>query len=170
MKRLLLVRHAKSSWNNPDQRDIDRPLNHRGERDAPEMGRRLAKAGLQADELISSPAVRAMMTARRIAESLGMGEGQIRQVKEMYEAGLGELFGVLQGVDDTHESVILIGHNPGLTVLNYCLSGYPINNIPTCGMVHVELAVGSWSEVEEGGATFLFYDYPKNHTGSPITE
>ena len=169
MKRLLLVRHAKSSWNNPDQRDLDRPLNQRGEYDAPEMAQRLANSGLQADQLVSSPAVRAMMTARYLIESLGMGENQIRQAKEIYEAGLGDLLGVLQGFDDSHDSVILVGHNPGLTVLNYCLSGYPINNLPTCGMVHVELAVTSWSEVEEGRATFLFYDYPKNHSGAPIT-
>ena len=170
MKQLLIVRHAKSSWKNPNLPDFDRPLNDRGERDAPVMAKRLAAADIRPEVIISSPAMRAVTTARCLADALGMAGENVCTDEDIYEAGLTSLLAVVQGLPDEYESAILVGHNPGLTVLNYCLSGYPINNIPTCGMVHLQFPIDSWAEVAEGRATFLFYDFPKNDSGAPIRQ
>ena len=98
MKKLVLIRHAKSSWKNPGLRDFDRPLNKRGKADAPEMGRRLALRSLMPDRLLSSPAKRAIRTAEIIAGAIGFPAGRISRMDRLYGAGVAELIGILQGL------------------------------------------------------------------------
>jgi phosphohistidine phosphatase len=166
MKILTLVRHAKSSWKNPDLADHERPLNKRGERDAPEMGRRLAAQGQCPDLIVTSPAVRAKVTAETIAEAVGYRVGDIVEDERIYEANAGKLLDVIRELDDSHRHVMLFGHNPGFTHLVNRLAEDAVDNVPTCGVVQLEHEGGSWSEVGRLGSMTMDFDYPKNQAGA----
>jgi phosphohistidine phosphatase len=162
MKRLTLVRHAKSSWSHPEIDDVARPLNKRGEKDAPLMGRRLAQRQMTPDCIISSPAKRAISTATILAKEIAFPIKEIVTYKDIYAANVAELIQVLQQIDDACNSVMLCGHNPGLTELSQCLTNYQIDKIPTCGIFCIDFAIDSWKELSQGMGTFVFFDYPKN--------
>ncbi|MGD9947805.1 MAG: histidine phosphatase family protein [Desulfobulbus sp.] len=164
MKRLLICRHAKSSWTDPNLRDFDRPLNKRGKSDAPEMGRRLAAHGVQPDLICASPAVRAMETARHYAKQLGYPFARIRFNPGQYEAGVALLLSLLQEVHQEVDTLMMVGHNPESTMLANFLSGLMIENIPTSGVVALEFAVQTWQEIVPGSGTLLFFDYPKKQS------
>lgn len=110
MKTLVLVRHAKSSWKDPGLADRDRPLNPRGRRDAPEMGRRLAARGTP-DRIVTSPALRAATTAAVIAEAVGYPEREIVEDERLYGAGSEEILEVIRGIEDRFERVFLLGQH-----------------------------------------------------------
>lgn len=161
-KRLTLVRHAKSSWSNPDLIDFERPLNKRGQRDAPLMGRYLAGKDLHFDLLLVSPAIRARMTAEALAEQLEIDPARLTVNKGIYQATVSELVELLRSIADIHKNVLLLGHNPAITDLaNYLVDGR-LENIPTCGIFSVELQVPSWRQLDRAAAKLLFYDFPKN--------
>jgi len=161
IKRLTLLRHAKSSWENPDLNDFDRPLNKRGERDAPLMGRRLKERGFAPDLLLVSPARRARLTGEAIADQLKLDNRQLTFNEHIYLATVSELLVLLRSIADSHQNVLLIGHNPGITDLaNYLVDGR-LENIPTCGIFSVELQIQSWQQLDRAAARLLFYDYPK---------
>lgn len=163
MKRLILVRHAKSSWADPGMADIDRPLNERGKRDAPEMGRRLLDRGLKPDLVVSSAARRARATARRLAEALGIERQEILIVERLYEASVATWLEVIAGLPAAPATVMLVGHNPGLTdLVNRLLVDARIDNVPTCGVLCAEYPVRSWSAVPASRPTAWSFDYPKN--------
>jgi phosphohistidine phosphatase len=162
MKRLTLVRHAKSSRKDPLLEDIDRPLSKRGEENAPLMGKRLAKKEVMPDLLLTSPAKRAVKTARIIAGKLGFAKDKIEKVDAIYEASPETLLGILRGLGDECDHVMLFGHNPGFTDLNNVVNSTKIDNIPTCGVVCIDFDLSSWSELAEGQGTLVFFDYPKN--------
>lgn len=164
MKRLLLCRHAKSSWKDITLSDIDRPLNKRGRRDAPVMGGRLADRGLQFDLIVSSPAKRALATARRMAKQVGYAKKNIAVIDEMYGAEPEELLEIVRGLDNTCQTVCLVGHNPEITIFATYLGELDIHNVPTCGMVAFEFKVGTWDMVGRKNAKVLFFDYPKNES------
>ena len=147
MKDLILVRHAKSSWQDPALRDHERPLNKRGKRDAPEMGDRLARRGYDADLFISSSAVRALETARVIAGRLGFPPERIRVEDRLYHAGVAGLLNVIHGTDDAVGTLMLFAHNPGLTELANHLGPREIFNMPTCGVLHLRFNTKSWSTI-----------------------
>src|SRR5688500_4533393 len=115
LKTLVLVRHAKSSWKDASLPDRDRPLNRRGKRDAPEMGRRLAQLVGTPDLIVSSPAARALATARVFAEAVDYPVDGIREEERIYEAAPTEILDVIRDIDDDVDGVPLFGHNPGLT-------------------------------------------------------
>jgi len=161
MKRLLLCRHAKSSWKDPDLHDIDRPLNKRGKRNAPEMGRRLADRGIRPDLVIASPARRALNTAGLLARELGFRRKKITVRKEVYEATADGLIDLLRGLDDDAGLVMLVGHNPEITDLANTLGGLDIDNVPTCGIVALDFQAGSWRDVGRRTAALAFFDYPR---------
>ncbi len=161
MKRLTLVRHAKSSWSEAGLPDFERPLNERGKRDAPGMGTRLAAAGFRPDRLVSSPARRARATAKRIAREIGYPRQDIVLEPDLYGAAPDALLAVIHGLPGALEHVALVGHNPGLTELHNRLADVRIDNIPTTGVVQLELAIDDWNEVDEGCARLLAFDYPK---------
>ncbi len=161
MKKLTLIRHAKSSWKYPNLDDLDRPLNRRGRRDAPMMGKRLAKDKALPDLMISSPAKRAWKTAKIIAREVGCEKAKIEKNIALYEAGVSELIQVIQKIDGKYNDVMIFGHNPGFTSLAHYLTNYEIDNIPTCGMFVIEFSVNSWQEVSQGKGKFISFDYPK---------
>lgn len=161
MKRLLLCRHAKSSWKDITLEDIDRPLNKRGKRDAPEMGRRLAAGGIKPDMIISSPARRACKTARQLAKLTGFGKKNIILLREVYAASANELLAIVREFDDAASVVFVVGHNPETTVLANMLGDLDIDNVPTCGVVALDFAVDSWQQIGENKGTLVFFDYPR---------
>jgi len=167
-KELFVVRHAKSSWDDPTISDHDRPLNERGYRNTPEMGRRLSDSGVSPDALISSTALRARTTARIIADSLGWPEERVVLDRALYHASATELQEYIGGLNDAHTSVMLFGHNPGMTSLVSHLFGLALDNLPTCGVVHLHFSAESWAEASRSMPCEATIDFPKNTTGSPI--
>lgn len=161
MKTLYLARHAKSSWDYPNLKDIDRPLNKRGERDAPEMGKRLKLRGIFPDLIISSPANRALTTCKTIAKELDYPQESIDINDEVYHAGENRLLKVVQNTDDTWLSLMIFGHNPGFTDFANSLANTQIDNIPTCGIFACTFDVEKWTDVNFGKGSTLFFDYPK---------
>lgn len=161
MKRLTLLRHAKSSWKEPLGSDIARPLNERGKRDAPEMGRRLSASRFLTDALITSPAKRARKTARLVANEIGYPVEDIRTDERIYEADVGDLIEIVRELDEPLSRVLLVGHNPGFTDLANCLSGERIPNVPTCGVAGIEFPVRYWKDVDRGKGRMVFFDFPK---------
>lgn len=162
MKTLYLVRHAKSSWDNPNLSDFERPLNRRGELDAPEMGKRLADRGIKPDLMITSPAVRAAMTCEAIAKALLYPLDEIEREKAIYHAGEETILRVIHGVNEHIRHLMVFGHNPGITDFANALTNGSIENIPTCGVFACNFEVNHWSDANLGKAKFLFYDFPKN--------
>jgi phosphohistidine phosphatase len=161
MKRLFLVRHAKSSWDDPSLDDIDRPLNNRGKRNAPEMGIRLRKQGIIPDLLISSPANRAHTTAKRISEEIGYPKKKIQIEDRLYHGSSNSMLSVIHSQNNTINSVMLFGHNPGFTDFANMLCGINIYNIPTAGIVAIDFSIDDWSEVSYNTGELVFFDYPK---------
>ena len=161
MKELILVRHAKSSWKDSSLGDRERPLNNRGERDAPEMGARLARRKQRPDLMVSSPAVRALETARIIAGKLGYPRKDIEVEERLYGAGLAELLDAIRNTDDSVAMLVLFGHNPGLTELANHLGPRLIPNLPTCGVLHLEFEADTWSVVGHARGNEVLFDYPK---------
>jgi len=161
MKLLSLVRHAKSSWKHSHLGDFERPLNKRGERDAPRMGRRFASVEPPPDLILSSPARRAARTAQLIGEAIGYDAGRIRFDRALYLATPAEMLGVIQALDDRLVHVALVAHNPGLTDLCDVLARAEIDNVPTCGIVRMSLAIDSWRGASQKCGTLLDFDYPK---------
>lgn len=161
MKTLYLMRHAKSSWDNPDLKDFDRPLNSRGQKDAPKMGKRLATKKVAPDLLLSSPANRAFTTASIIAQHINYPPNNIKTDKGIFHADLEELLTILRSQDSSVGSLMLFGHNPGFTDLANFLTNEDIENIPTCGILAVNFDILDWKKVGETKGEVLFYDYPK---------
>jgi len=161
MKTLYLIRHAKSSWEIPRLADFDRPLNDRGNQDAPEMGKRFAAKGIHPDLLVSSPALRAGETARKIAVAIGYPENEIEFRPGIYLAGIPELLEEIIRLPSETAVVFLIGHNPGLTDLTEYLTGTWVGNIPTCGTACIRMDGESWGLAGRGVGTLQYLDYPK---------
>jgi len=160
MRRLTLIRHAKSDWSDPDLNDFDRPLNERGKKAAPLMGKRLASRSHVPDLLVSSPAKRARKTAQLIAKELGLAKTDIRFDEVIYEAPVDNLLEVLKALpDDCHPA--LIGHNPGLSDLGSWLCQDAPSWLKTCAVLTLELEADSWQGLTRHCATLLEYDYPK---------
>jgi phosphohistidine phosphatase len=162
MKTLILIRHAKSSWDNPDLSDFDRPLNERGKRDAPRMARRLKVKNLTIDLMISSPARRAFSTCKRMAKILAHPPQSIQTDRALYHAGEEELLAIVKRLNNGNDTVALFGHNPGLTSFVNLLTRSTIVNIPTCGVIVCTLSVDHWSESRWGCGKLLLFDYPKS--------
>jgi phosphohistidine phosphatase len=161
MKILLIIRHAKSSWDNSDISDIDRPLNDRGKRDAPAMAQRMIKAGVILDRFVSSPAKRARQTAEYFAHAYGRKDKDVRLAPELYHASLETFKSVVAALDDADDKVALFSHNPGITAFVNSLTDVRIDNMPTCGVFAVKSPTTAWSEFFLDGPEFWFFDYPK---------
>lgn len=163
MKRLYLIRHAKSSWSNLDLDDFSRPLSKRGKEDCPQMAARLAKLNIRPDLIVASPAKRANKTARCMAKGTGYNPNSICYYDELY---LGALSYHLQLIDELFgkiDALFLVGHNYTLTELAEHLTGRAFGNVPTCGIVAVEYQGGRFTS-EAGAGKLLFFDFPKNQT------
>lgn len=160
MKTLFLGRHAKSSWDDSGLSDFERPLNDRGERDAPEMGRRLAQKHRVADVILCSAAVRARTTAVILAKEWGYNS-EIKLEQELYEASPSSMLEFIQELNDEAMSALVVAHNPTITWLAHLLGNLSIGNMPTCGIVVLKIPCDKWSEVKEGLAELIEFDFPK---------
>jgi len=148
MKTLFLLRHAKSSWSDPQLSDFDRPLNERGRRTAPFMGQVMRERGYRPAIIISSPARRAKDTAMLVAGVLEHPES-IQFEDRLYEAGPQTLLSITRAIDIDHSSAMLVGHNPGTEGFVRLLTGKN-EPMPTASLAVIELAIESWSDAELG--------------------
>jgi phosphohistidine phosphatase len=165
MKTLYLVRHAKSNWDNTELSDFDRPLNDRGKKDAPRMGKRLREKKVTPNIMLSSPAERALTTCKEIANVLDFPKGKIKTDKRLYHADEDQILKVLSELKDaardSEEVVMIFGHNPGLTEFANSLLNESLMNIPTCGVVHATLNIEHWRDIHFGCGQMLHFDFPK---------
>jgi phosphohistidine phosphatase len=161
MKSLLVVRHAKSSWEWDDQNDFERPLNERGKRDAPLMAQRLVMAAAIPDLLVSSPAKRAKRTAQLFAKELGFDEEGILLKTELYHAPPEVFYEVIEKLDASKQTVAVFSHNPGITAFVNELTSTRLDNMPTCGVFGIRVEAESWEDFRNAAKTFWFFDYPK---------
>jgi len=161
MKTVFLIRHAKSSWDYPELRDFDRPLNKRGFRDAPFMAQMLSKKIPSPDKLVSSPAKRAITTAGYFAEAFGLTVDDVRQEQGIYEAYAQELLYIIQHLDSAWDTVCLFGHNPGFTNLANQFAKDFISNIPTCGIAQINGDISNWKDFQRDKVRLRAFYYPK---------
>lgn len=164
MRSLFIMRHAKSSWDDPAQKDFDRTLNERGRKDATEMGRRLKKRGVKPDLVVSSPAVRALKTAKDVSKELDYPEKNIVQQPDMYEADIDTIVHIIRNLDDAYQNVMLFGHNPAFTGIIGYLTNQFIDNVPTAGVVEISFDLPTWKQVTRQSGRLVAFDYPKNLT------
>src|SRR5258708_2379031 len=160
MKTLFLIRHAKSSWDDTALPDKDRPLDDRGRRDAPKMGKRLAKRDVKPDLILSSPARRALTTAEVIAEKLDYKLKDIVVDNRLYAGGADDLLNVIHELRDKLERVMLFGHNPEFTELAHRLSS-KITHMPTWAIAEFPVHAKAWSNIGKGKGAKNALDYPK---------
>ena len=165
MKTLILVRHAKSSWEEVGMDDAERPLNERGKKDAPQMAIRLKDKNIKVDVFISSPAKRAHKTAKYFAEEYDSGKKEILVINKLYGASVGSFLEVISTIEDKYQTAAIFSHNPGITEFANTLTSVHIDNVPTSGIFAVQANMSKWSEFLKAEKKFLFFDYPKNPLG-----
>jgi phosphohistidine phosphatase len=164
-RKLLLVRHAKSDWANPEEKDYNRPLNARGLRDAPVMGGRLKTRSMVPDLIIASTANRAAATARLMAQAMGYEENRIQWEDKLYHAPPSVFKTIIEtsGIGTDIVTLMIVAHNPGITEFaNQITEKFSIDNMPTCSMVAVEAEAPDWESFIQATPGLLFFDYPKN--------
>ena len=161
-KQLLLIRHAKSDWDDLSLRDFDRSLNKRGHQNAPEMVNRMVKQQIIPELIVSSPALRAITTAKYFADTWRVDPLEIKQESTIYEANVQALLNVVNQLDNNVNHVALFGHNPGLTDFANYLSDANIYNMPTCSIVIIEFPADNWNEISADTGKVVLFDYPKN--------
>ena len=168
MKRLAILRHAKSSWADPGMADFDRPLNERGRAAAANLGRELTRRNTRVDLILASPAQRVRETLDGLCAEFPLGE--VRFEPQIYEAGVATLLGLIQGLQDEYESVLLAGHNPGLHELVLELTdrddaGFRDRirgNYPTGALAMIECGSDRWSDVTRGRGEILDLILPRD--------
>ncbi|WP_026945578.1 SixA phosphatase family protein [Algoriphagus marincola] len=160
MKKIFLIRHAKSSWDETWLRDHDRPLAPRGLKAAPIMGKRLLKTEIFPDLIISSTAKRAKETASLIAKELGIANQKIVLDSSLYHAPPSTYLKVIRQQPESIQTLFLVGHNPGMTDLIQNL-GVPLDNLPTAGICGFTCLAKTWKDFSEENSQLIFIDYPK---------
>jgi phosphohistidine phosphatase len=163
MKKIYLIRHAKSSWKEAGLSDFDRTLNKRGKRDVEFMAKRLKSFGVLPDLIISSPAKRAKTTAKEIAKIIGYDKDKIEYIDSLYESSYQTYRYILDSLSSQIDSVFIVAHNPTITEVGEILSGAILTNMPTCSIVCIEFDVDDFKKIKEGEGKIIFFDYPKKH-------
>ncbi len=161
MRRLILFRHAKSSWSYTALPDFERPLNDRGRRDAPVMAKRVLPFIGKSPFLLSSPANRAAATARLAAEVWKKDQEQIHYRAKLYHAPVADLWQEIRALPDTVSTVIVFGHNEGLADLAVSCSPSELIQLPTAGVVVFDFSVDRWVDTAAREARLVHMDYPK---------
>ena len=156
MKTLFILRHAKSSWDNPDWSDFARPLNHRGLDTAPLMGAVMKENDFDPEIIVSSPALRAKQTADLVKKSAGF-RAKVIYDERIYEASALRLLEVVSDIEDYYDSAMIVGHNPGFENLVRILTG-KIEAMPTAALAVVDLEINYWKEItaETGSLRKIF--------------
>lgn len=161
MKTIYFVRHAKSSWDHPDLRDFERPLNERGQKDAPRMAKLFVAKGVKPDKLVSSPANRALTTATHFANAFGIPSDQILRNEDIYESMTATILTIIKNWDDDWQTVFIFGHNPTFTDVVNHLGGSHLLNIPTCGVCKVVSTAEKWADVKPENSKMVENFFPK---------
>lgn len=168
MKTLFILRHAKSSWDNPNLNDFDRPLNERGRRSAPLMGRVMAENNFDSDLLVSSPAVRARETAVLVKDAAGLSAALMFD-KRIYEASSQILVQIISEFDESADSALMVGHNPGLENLIKLLTCQS-RPMPTAALAVVDLTVKRWKAVSANSGNLRKIFLPKEEMRARQTD
>ncbi|HET7924652.1 MAG TPA: histidine phosphatase family protein [Rhodanobacteraceae bacterium] len=170
MKRLLLLRHAKAEPATEPLVDIDRPLADRGERDARRIGERLRQQRQRPELILASPAARALRTAELVAHTLDYPRDAIALDRRLYLAEPTAIVEIIAAQNGAIETLLVVGHNPGLTELvHHLLPAFDVEDLPTCAVVGLDYAdAATWEGIASGAAALSYYDYPKN-TRTPVT-
>jgi len=163
MKTLFLCRHAKSSWEYPELSDFERPLNARGHRDAEFMAKVLAQQSLRPDTIATSPAARAITTARILAGGIGYPLEGLLVTERLYDASSREILNVAATLPESASAAMLFGHNPGMTMLANQLGAPQIENIPTCGIVRLESTAERWDQLSNANTRLVAFEFPKKY-------
>jgi phosphohistidine phosphatase len=164
MKKLYLVRHAKSSWEDNKLKDIERPLNKRGKKDAPMMGKLLNQHKIKPDLLITSPAERALETAKIFSKELNILPENFITDLNLYEAGRKDILRIIHQFDNEKNTTMIFSHNPGLTDLACFLTSGTVCDIPTCGIVSLNCKIDNWNDLDDVNCELEFFEYPKKHS------
>jgi phosphohistidine phosphatase len=162
LKTIILVRHAKSSWDDFSLKDEDRPLTHRGKKNAPDMAKRLLKKKVPIDAILSSPAKRAKSTAEYFAKEYDIPQKKIILIPELYMASSDAFVKTIRNAPEKADSIALFSHNEGITQFANSLSEARVDNMPTCSVFAVKVDINDWNEFEPGKAEFYLFDYPKS--------
>ncbi|TAF33651.1 MAG: histidine phosphatase family protein [Cytophagales bacterium] len=164
MKTVYLLRHAKSSWRDIELDDFERPLNKRGKRDLPFMSELLAKKVDKIDCIVSSPALRTKNTAEVMAAHLSYPLEKIIWDLHIYNEDADYLYDLIKNLNDEDDSLLLVGHNPAITILanSLCISAY-IDNMPTCCIYAISFDTTAWAEISSRNSQFLFAEFPKKY-------
>lgn len=162
MKTLYLIRHAKAGWDHPELHDIERPLTEIGEHDAHNMGKKLQAQGITIDYLLSSHATRALNTAKIIAEELNFDPKKIVVDDQVYEGGVEELMDRIKHLGNEYNTVVCVGHNPGLTWLFHYFCEQEKTSIPTCGVVGLQFPMHSWSHLPHATGKLILFAHPEH--------
>jgi len=161
MKSLLIIRHAKSSRDQSGISDYERSLEERGIRDAHAIGKYLRKNSILPDYLLSSPAVRAKMTAAIISEEIGYPLDQLQTEELLYEQSTSKIIAYLQNLQNCYSIVMIVGHNPSAQELVNHLGNQPFSQIPSCGAVCLDFQVENWTEIDHGKGRVRFFISPE---------
>ena len=162
MKTLCLIRHAKSSWTDPKMDDKDRPIDPRGETDAAHLAEFLLSHDINPDLVLVSPAKRTQMTSQILAKNMHIADKKLKTIDTVYQAAVEDLLHLIQQTDDHVNSLIIIGHNPGLSWLaNYLADAHHIN-LPTCGAYAATFDTDKWQEVTIVEGKTIFVELPKH--------
>lgn len=166
MKQLLMVRHAKSSWDASVQTDFERPLNARGHHDAPMMAKRLISKKIEVDAIVTSTANRALSTANYLHQAYQQAfpEQPIAFIPTptLYHAPEYSLLQTICALPAHLQSVIVVCHNPGITDFINTLTNVHLTNMPTCGIFAISIDSQNWSDFSTANKLFLFFDAPKS--------
>ena len=162
-KTLLIIRHAKSSWDIGTLNDFERPLNERGKKDAPLMAQKLKERNVLIDAFVASPAKRAKKTAELFIEEYNRDKEDIIFISKLYHAPAEIFFDVAENLLEHFNTVAIFSHNPGITeFVNMLTDDVRLDNMPTCGIFAVSLLSPSWKNFKKAKKEFLFFDFPKN--------
>jgi phosphohistidine phosphatase len=162
MKKVLLVRHAKSSWDDFNLDDFERPLNARGKKNAVEMAKRLKHQGIIIDAFLSSPAKRAIKTAEIFADEFNIPKKEIIQIPELYHAGNSVFLQVIAEAPKDSDTIALFSHNPGITEFANSLSAVKVDDMPTSSIFAIKADISGWNDFASSSKDFYFFDYPKS--------
>lgn len=163
MKRLYVVRHAKSSWKDLSKGDHDRPLNSRGKTDGPLMAGLFARKYDEPEYWMSSSALRAKDTANYFLKAYGRGADDILVDRSLYHASVRSLVSSIHRIDETASTAIMFGHNPGFSDLVDELCYFAAGHMPTCAIAVIESDAEFWANFESGNCSLIEFLYPKNN-------
>jgi phosphohistidine phosphatase len=161
MKKVIILRHSKSSWASAAETDFDRPLNDRGKRDAPMMGKRLLDTKVKPDIILLSTSRRTRQTAELLLPAADLNDVKLVEVENLYLASVGSITKILMSLSDQFHTAMVIAHNPGITDFVCEMSNARLDNMPTSGFAIIEFEAETWNKLNRGDLSYI--DYPKKN-------